>query len=129
MLKTAVLPKRLTLEKVGDGEGGGDVDGGGVEITKKLGKSKGQKTSKSQKLARSRKLSKSRKNSSKSGNSPNFGATETGLSFLIPEARSVFNRLRLAFTKAPILRHFNPKYHIRIETDALGYAIGGLLAN
>ena len=33
----------------------------------------------------------------------------------------------LAFTKAPILRHFDPKCHIRIETDGLGYVIGGVL--
>ena len=73
-------------------------------------------------------MSKSGKNSSKSGNSPNFGATEAGPSFLTPEARSAFNRLRLAFTKAPILRHFDPECHIRIETDASGYAIGGVLS-
>ena len=53
---------------------------------------------------------------------------ETRLSFLIPEARSAFNRLRLAFTKAPILQHFDPECHIQINTDALGYAIGGVLS-
>ena len=37
-------------------------------------------------------------------------------------------QLRQAFTKAPILRHFDIKYHIRIETDASGYAIGGVLS-
>ena len=79
-------------------------------------------------MAKSRKSFKSGKNSSKSGNSPNFGATETGPSFLTPEARSAFNRLRLAFTKAPILQHFDPECHIRIETDASGYAIGGVLS-
>ena len=31
------------------------------------------------------------------------------------------------FTKAPILYHFHPEYHIRIETNASGYAIGGVL--
>ena len=97
MLKTAAPLERSTLEGVGDGEGGDGVDGGGIEISKKSGKPKGQKTSKS------RKSSKSGKNSSKSGNSPNFGATESGPSFLTPEAKSSFNRLRLAFTKAPIL--------------------------
>ena len=122
MLKTAASPERSTSEKVGDGEGGDDVDGGGVEIAKKSEKSKGQKTFKSQKS------SKSGKNSSKSGNSPNFGTTETGPSFLTPEARSAFNHLRLAFTKAPILRYYDPEYHIQIETDALGYAIGSVLS-
>ena len=32
------------------------------------------------------------------------------------------------FFKAPILGHFDPKRHIRIETDASGYAIGGVLS-
>ena len=122
MLKTAAPPERLTLEKVGDGEGGDGVDCGGVEIAKKSGKLKGQKMSKS------RKLSKSEKNSSKNGNSSTFNATESGPSFLTPEARSAFNRLRLAFTEALIFWHFDPKCHIRIETNALGYAIGGVLS-
>ena len=109
----------------GRNNGNGEVDeigGDDVEHAKKSGKSKGQKTSKSRKSA------KSGKNSSKSGNLPNFGATESGPSFLTPEARSAFNRLRLAFTEAPILRHFDPECHIRIETDASGYAIGGVLS-
>ena len=77
-----------------DGNGEFDRFGGdGVEYAKKSGKSKGQKTSKSQKSV------KSGKNSSKSRNSPNFGVTETGLSFLTPGAREAFNRLRLTFTK------------------------------
>ena len=65
---------------------------------------------------------------SKSGNSTNFDATEDGPKFLTPDARTAFNRLRLAFTEAPILRHFDPECHIRIETDASGYAIGGVLS-
>ena len=36
--------------------------------------------------------------------------------------------MRQAFTKAPILQHFDPECHIRIETDASGYAIGGVLS-
>ena len=128
MLKTALPPKKSTSEEVGDSKGGDGVDSGSMEIAKKSRKSKGQKTSKSQKLAKSRKSSKSGKNSSKSGNSPNFGATESGPSFLIPEARSAFNRLWLAFTKAPILCHFDPECHIWIETDVFGYAIGGVLS-
>ena len=78
----------------------------GMEHAKKSGKSKSQKTSKS------RELVKSGKNSLKSENSPNFGATNTEPSFLTPGARKVFNCLRLTFTKAPILWHFDPKYHI-----------------
>ena len=128
MLKTAVLPERLTSEEVDDGKGVDGVDGSGVKIAKKSEKSKGQKTSKSQKSAKSQKLSKSGKNSSKSGYLLNFGATETGPSFLTPETRSAFNRLQLALTKSPIFWHFDPEYHIRIETDASGYAIGVVLS-
>ena len=109
----------------GRNDGDGEVDGfggDGVEHAKKSGKSKGQKTSKSQKSA------KSGKDSSKSGNLPNFSATEAGPSFLTPGAREAFNYLWLAFTEAPILRHFDSECHVRIETNALGYAIGGVLS-
>ena len=57
---------------------------------------------------------------------PVRGAEEP--SFLTPDARRAFTQLRQAFTEAPILRHFNPERHIRIETDASGYAIGGVLS-
>ncbi len=36
--------------------------------------------------------------------------------------------MRQTFVKAPILNHFDPERHIRIETDASGYAIGGILS-
>ncbi len=36
--------------------------------------------------------------------------------------------MRQAFLEAPILNHFDPERHIRIETDALDYAIGGILS-
>ena len=48
--------------------------------------------------------------------------------FLTSKAREAFNRLRQVFTKAPILRHFDLECHIRIETDASGYAIRGVLS-
>ncbi len=48
--------------------------------------------------------------------------------FLTPKARLAFTRLRQAFTEAPILHHFDPERHIRIETDASGYAIGGMFS-
>ncbi len=48
--------------------------------------------------------------------------------FLTPEALLVFTQLRQAFTEAPILHHFDPEHHIRIETDASGYAIGVVLS-
>ena len=85
-----------------------------MEHAKKLGKSKSEKTSKSRKLSKSGKLkgekmskfqnlSKSGKKLSKSGNSTNSDATKDGPKFLTPDARTAFNRLRLAFTEAPIL--------------------------
>ena len=48
--------------------------------------------------------------------------------FLTSKAKKAFNRLRQAFTEAPILRHFDPECHIRIETNVSGYAIGGVLS-
>ena len=48
--------------------------------------------------------------------------------YLTSKARLAFTQLRKAFTKAPILQHFDPECHIRIETDASGYAIGGVLS-
>ena len=128
MLMMAAAPEKSTLEEVGDDEGVDGIDGGDVKIAKKSGKSKGQKTSKSQKSAKSWKSSKSGKILLKSGNSPNSDATETGPSFVTSEVRSAFNHLQLAFTKAPILRHFDPEYHIWIKTDALGYTIGEVLS-
>ena len=74
----------------------------------------------------SRKSAKS-KSRSKSGHLGNNNNLEE-CKFLTPNAREAFNRLRQAFIKAPILRHFNPDCHIRIETDASGYAIGGVLS-
>ena len=38
------------------------------------------------------------------------------MGYLIPKARLPFTKLRKAFTKALILRYFDPKCHIRIET-------------
>ena len=49
--------------------------------------------------------------------------------FLTPGTRKTFNQLRQAFTKALILRHFDLKCHIRIETDALGYVIERVLSS
>ena len=64
----------------------------------------------------------------KIGNTFNFNAKDTGLSFLTPKARLTLNCLRLAFIEAPIFRHFDPESQIRIKTNALGYAIGGVLS-
>ena len=50
------------------------------------------------------------------------------IGYLTPNARQAFTQLRQTFTEAPILRHFDPECHIRIEIDALSYAIGGVLS-
>ena len=48
--------------------------------------------------------------------------------YLTPKTRLAFTKLRKAFTIAPIFKHFDPKCHIWIETDALGYAIDEVLS-
>ena len=50
------------------------------------------------------------------------------LIFLILYVKEAFNQLRQAFTKALILWHFDPEYHIQIKTDASGYAIWKILS-
>ena len=126
MLKTIISSQVLVANEMLAANEVGGVKGSD-ELIEKYGKLlKTRKLSKSGNL-KGKKLAKSKK-PSKSGNSPNFDAKEAGPSFLTPEARSAFNRLRLAFTEAPILRHFDPECHIRIETDASGYAIGGVLS-
>ena len=75
-----------------------------------------------------RDLSKSKKSkNAKSGKQTNIRATGEPI-FLTSGAREAFNQLRQAFTKAPILQHFDPECHIRIETNASGYTIGGVLS-
>ena len=61
------------------------------------------------------------KNSSESQNTQSeiptcIGATGEPI-FLTPGAREAINRLRHSIIEAPILRHFDPECHIRIETD------------
>ena len=84
-----------------------EVDGSEVEVDE-VGK-------KIQKLSKS-------KNSSKSKKTVKF------LDFLTSGAKLAFTKLRQAFIKAPILQHFDLERHIRVETDALGYAIGRVLS-
>ena len=48
--------------------------------------------------------------------------------FLTFDAKKAFNHLRQAFIKAPILQHFDSESHIRIKTNASGYAISGVLS-
>ncbi len=58
----------------------------------------------------------------------NFAKINSRTDFLTFEAKKAFINLQKAFTEAPILRHFDPKYHIQIKTDVLEYAIGGVLS-
>ena len=105
MLKTTVLPEKLSPEWLGVGDdevNGFGVGENGVEHAKKSGKLSKSGKSKSEKTSKSQNLAKSGKKLSKSGNSTNFDATEDGPKFLTPNTRTTFNRLRLAFTKAPI---------------------------
>ena len=48
--------------------------------------------------------------------------------YLTSNAKQAFTQLMQAFTKVPILRHFDLECHIRIETDVSGYAIGEVLS-
>ena len=48
--------------------------------------------------------------------------------YLTPKARLRFTKLMKAFTKVPILQHFNPECYIQMETDASGYDISGVLS-
>ena len=119
MLKAIIQLERLTFERLGVGDN--DVNRFGVsDGVEHIKKSK--KTSKSWNLA------KLRKKSPKSGNSTNFYTTEAKPKFPTPNVRTIFNHLRLVFIEVTILWNFNPKYDIKIETDALGYAIDEVLS-
>ena len=87
-----------------------EVDGDEVEVNEveddEVGK-RVQKLSKSKNLFKSKKIVRS--------------------DFFTPRAKLAFTELRQVFVKAPILHHFDPKRHIRIKTDASGYAISGVL--
>ena len=139
MLKMTTSPNKPAPSKNDDNKpasgrnnGNSKVDefgGNSMEHAKKSGKSKDEKSAKSQKLSKSGKLKgKKSKKLSKSWNSPNFNTIEVGPSFLTLNARTIFNCLRLTFTKALIFWHFDPECHIRIETNTLGYAINGVLS-
>ena len=69
------------------------------------------------------KLTKSKKPKLTQPKRSDFEKTNSsGTDFLTSEAKKAFIHLRKAFTKAPILRHF------QIETDASGYAISGIFS-
>jgi len=44
------------------------------------------------------------------------------------QAQSAFDKLKGRFTSAPILRHFDPDLPIRLHTDALKFAISGIVS-
>ncbi|SNX82233.1 uncharacterized protein MEPE_00939 [Melanopsichium pennsylvanicum] len=47
---------------------------------------------------------------------------------LPPEATAAFNRLKEAFTSAPILRHFSPTLYTVVETDASDAVVAAVLS-
>ena len=94
---------KLDKNKIGDDK----VDGGEVRDDKV--RKKGQKTSKSKKSSKSKKT--------------------VGLDFFTLGARLAFIKKRQAFVKALILHQFDPKRHIQIEMDILGYAISGVFSH
>ena len=120
MLKTTGSTGSVASPEKTEGGVGGDsvvdVVGGGEATNPTKGKNLA-KTTKSKILVKS-----------KNHDFPKSRPEEAGTGFLIPEAKLAFTRLRQAFVEAPILHHFNPESHIRIETDASGYAIGGVLS-
>ena len=67
------------------------------------------------------KLTKSKKSDLVKNNYP-------GTDFLTFEAKKAFIYPQKAFFKDLILRHFDPRYYIRIKTDLLGYTIGEVLS-
>ncbi len=77
------------------------------------------------KLGKSKKLTKSKRTDLPKAN---FARVNSGTDFLTTKAKKALIHLRKAFIEAPILRHFDLEYHIWIETNALGYAIGGVLS-
>ena len=87
----------------------------------------GDKASKSiENLATATKSTKSKKLKLTKPKKSNFAFS--GTNFLTSKAKNAFIHQQKAFTKALILKHFDPEYHIRIKTNALGYAISGMLS-
>ena len=59
---------------------------------------------------------------------PNSKNIKVRLGFLILKARLAFIQVRQIFVEALILYHFNPKCHIRVETNKSQSAISGILS-
>ena len=108
MLKTA------ESRKGGDGVGGDSRAGRGGSEMDDVEVDGGKVGKKARKSSKFKNLSKTQKT--------------VGSDCLTLGAKLAFTELRQAFFKAPILHHFDPDCHIRIETDASSYAIGGVLS-
>ena len=52
----------------------------------------------------------------------------TGPFSFLDEVRSTFVKLKEKFSSAPMLRHFDPKKAVHLETDASAFAITGILS-
>ena len=52
----------------------------------------------------------------------------TGPFSFLDEVRSTFVELKEKFSSTPMLRHFNPKKAVHLETDASAFAIAGILS-
>ncbi len=96
--------------------------GQGIQMEDQDEKEPEQKSRKGQKIIKSKKCIRTKK--AEASRPKNLG--QSGL-FLITDTKRVFIKMRQAFVKALILNHFNPEHQIRIETDASGYAICGIL--
>ena len=120
MLKTTGSTRSTANPKKTKGkDDGNSVVGnlvGGGEATNPTKRKNQAKTTKSKILVKS-----------KNHDFPKSRTEEIGIGFFTPKAKLAFTQLRQAFVEAIILNHFDPESHIRIETNALGYVIGGVL--
>ena len=48
--------------------------------------------------------------------------------YLTPNVKKAFDQLHQAFSEVLILQQFDPEQYIRVETDASGKVIGGVLS-
>ena len=96
----------ITIDEIGNSK----IDR--TNLGAKMAKFKNQDKSKGKNLAKSKSFAQS---------------PESG--FLSSKAKQTFTELRQAFIKARIFHYFDPDYHIRIETDVFGYAIGRVLSH
>ena len=110
VIKKIFVTKVLAANKFGGVESGNKSK----SIKLKTRKSESQKLFQFKKLLKNRNLFK-------------FAIKKVGPSFLAFDTITILNQLWLAFTKALILRYFDPKYYIQIEIDISRYAFGGVL--